>query len=259
MQRLISRVQMLLQGRSAHVSVQARSMQQPRALSHASPWSNRSLLNKSAIRPEAWANQQQGFSTDFTPPNDGFSQQDSTYRKMSAAFAGATVTATLGYMYYQKHHQHTTQLPQPLGANDWNDVCEQHLQAAQKVVDNILAVSETRSLENTLRLYNEVDMHVIAAIDITRLLTYVHPDAAVRERAEKLHAQANALESRFLLNNKLYEAIKSVSPATLDAQSKRWLSKTLQKYRRAGVDEDEKTRERLTTLQREIAETEQTF
>ncbi|MEM7589713.1 MAG: M3 family metallopeptidase, partial [Myxococcota bacterium] len=46
---------------------------------------------------------------------------------------------------------------------------------------------------------------------------------------------------------------------TLDAQSKRWLSKTLQKYRRAGVDEDEKTRERLTTLQREIAETEQTF
>ena len=62
---------------------------------------------------------------------------------------------------------------------------QRNLDAAQKSLDALLAVSAPRTIENTLELYDTILLHLDAAANKPALLERVHPDPAVRKVAEE--------------------------------------------------------------------------
>src|SRR5271155_6229512 len=84
--------------------------------------------------------------------------------------------------------------PDAAQARAWADA---HLAAAQAQIDALLAVKGTRTVENTLRPYDEAQRELDLAGSGAGLLTNASPDKALRdvgdEVSQKVSAQATAL------------------------------------------------------------------
>jgi thimet oligopeptidase len=105
-----------------------------------------------------------------------------------------------------------------------------------------------RSLENTLRPYDDAVALLSAAGSQLSLLNSVHPDKSIRDTAqaeiEKISQAAVALS----LNREVYAALSQV-PQADDAATRHYIDRTLLGYRLAGVDREDATREKLRALQ----------
>ena len=67
--------------------------------------------------------------------------------------------------------------------DDFTKQQEKHLTQAKAALDQLLAVKEKRSIENTLALYDEILIHLDAVSNQTSLLQNVHPDGTMRTAA----------------------------------------------------------------------------
>ncbi len=76
----------------------------------------------------------------------------------------------------------------------------------------------------------------------------MHPDKAVRERAETVAQEVQKLDTDLGLDTELYAVLAALDAAGLDADAARLLERTLRDFRRSGVDRDEATRARLREL-----------
>ncbi len=111
-----------------------------------------------------------------------------------------------------------------------------------------------RTLDNTLRRYDNAVALLSAAGSQLSLLNSVHPEKAVRDTAQaqlQIVAQAGVALS---LNREVYQALSALAlPAqTLpddDPATRHYLERTLLSYRLAGVDRDDTTRDKLRALQ----------
>jgi thimet oligopeptidase len=87
----------------------------------------------------------------------------------------------------------------------------------------------------------------------------VHPDAAVREIGDAAEQEAQRLATEWSLDRDLYDVLAGLDVSTLDEQAARLLTKTLDDFRRAGVDRDHATRARITEIKERITELDQEF
>lgn len=133
------------------------------------------------------------------------------------------------------------------------------LTAAQKLLDQVLAVQGERTVENTLEPLNEVSIQIDNAASKSSLMENVHPDADVRAAAEKGSQDAQAFATELSLNRKVYDALAAVDVSAADAMTRREMEHTLRDYRRSGVDKDEATREKIRKLREELVELGQEF
>lgn len=115
-----------------------------------------------------------------------------------------------------------------------------------------------RTLE-TLVAYNKLAAELDHASSQAGLIANVHPDKAVREAAEKCERDVAALQSDLTLDRGLYDAVAAVEATGLDADAARFQFKVLREFRRAGVDKDDPTRERLKQLRAEMVKVGQDF
>ena len=99
-----------------------------------------------------------------------------------------------------------------------------------------------------LQLWNDAQVALSNAASVGSLFSEVHPDKAVRERAEKVAQDVQKLDTDLGLDTELYAVLAGVDPAGLDADATRVLERTLRDFRRSGVDRDEATRARLREL-----------
>jgi thimet oligopeptidase len=125
--------------------------------------------------------------------------------------------------------------------------CESNLKAAQKLLDQIL-VSKT----NVLELYNQLQVHLDAATSMPGLLSQVHPDLKVREYAEKCEQMAHKFITDLSLNKQLYNKFAAMKTTGLSKDAKRLLKKTLQDYKRSGIDKDDATRAKIKKIEEEL-------
>lgn len=125
--------------------------------------------------------------------------------------------------------------------------CESDLKAAQKLLDQIL-VSKT----NVLELYNQLQVHLDAATSMPGLLSQVHPDLKIREEAEKCEQLAHKFITDLSLNKPLYEKFAAMKTGRLPKDAKRLLNKTLQDYKRSGIDKDDATRAKIKKIEEEL-------
>ena len=77
------------------------------------------------------------------------------------------------------------------------------------------------------------------------------PTRIVREQARAAEQEAHRLLTELSLDRELYEVLAAVDPDRARRGGQRVLDQSLRDFRRAGVDRDDATRERLRTAARE--------
>lgn len=126
------------------------------------------------------------------------------------------------------------------------------LAAAQQALDRLLAVKTPHTVENTLRLFDDLSMSVAAVGSPAGILATVHPDPVMRKAAEDVQERVRTFTSDLSLNRGVYEALAAIDARGADGETQYCLQNQLRAFRLAGVDKDEATRERLKQLQRDL-------
>jgi thimet oligopeptidase len=82
----------------------------------------------------------------------------------------------------------------------------------------------------------------------------VHPDKAVRDKAQALLQVVSAEDASVSLNQDIYKALVAVDVSQADPATKHYMDRTLLEYRLGGVDKDQATRDKVKQLQDRITE-----
>jgi thimet oligopeptidase len=121
------------------------------------------------------------------------------------------------------------------------------LDRARALVDELRAHPPAATLD-VLARWDAVQTAMADAGSVGSLFSEVHPDAAVRERAETVVQRVQRLETDLGLDPDLYAVFAALDPEGLGDDASRLLERTLRDFRRSGVDRDESTRDRLREL-----------
>jgi thimet oligopeptidase len=100
----------------------------------------------------------------------------------------------------------------------------------------------------TLRLWNDVCIALSDAAGASTVLIQVHPDETIRSQAESLVQEVRKLSTDLSLDRSLYDVLAGIDADALDEAPRRVLRLTLRDFTRAGVDTDDRTRQRLREL-----------
>jgi len=129
---------------------------------------------------------------------------------------------------------------------------ERRQTAAQQKLDELLAVKGPRTVENTLRVYDDLKFAIDAVMSPSALIAQVHPDERMRQAAGAAAEKARAMAADLVLNRPVYDALAAVDVSRADAPTKYYLQRELRDFRLNGVDRDAPTRERIGQLQRTL-------
>jgi len=136
---------------------------------------------------------------------------------------------------------------------------------ARALLAQLIAVTGARTLDNTLRVYDDLQIEIDAVSQQAQLIQSVHPDAAMRDAAEKVSQKASALNTEVSLNRSVFDAIQALDvtaarrSAEAPGETEYYLKRLLRDFRLAGVDKDEATRKRIQALRDELTEIGQAF
>src|SRR3954452_24451386 len=113
--------------------------------------------------------------------------------------------------------------------------------------------------EEVLRRWDEVTLELSNVGAISGLFSNAHPDLAVRTASEEAEIDVDKLVTELRQDRALYDLFAGLDPAGLEATAARLLEKTLEEFRRAGVDQDEATRARLAEISERTTGIDQEF
>jgi len=116
----------------------------------------------------------------------------------------------------------------------------------------LLGVKGARSIDNTLRPYDDVLLELDAVSSQAQLVQSVHPDEHTRQTAEKVSQNASAFGTEVSLNRGVFDALSALDAGHADAETRYYLTRTLRDFRLAGVDKDDATRRRIKELRDEL-------
>ena len=138
------------------------------------------------------------------------------------------------------------------GAGDWlawvGERCEGQLAEARRRVAEVK--SGPTGAGEVLAAWNHAET-ALANADAVALWSEVHPEAAVRDRADELSQQVQKYVTELGQDRELFavfDALDAGPGSGLDADARRVLEHTLRDFRRTGVDRDDATRDRLREL-----------
>src|ERR1700733_8501926 len=113
---------------------------------------------------------------------------------------------------------------------------EGRLARQQQQIASLLAVEGPKTLENTLRPYDEAVATLSAAGSLASLLDSVYPDKAVRDKARELTQKVAEAATALSLNRDVYQALAAVDVTQAGPATAHYMNQTLLNYRLAGVD-----------------------
>ena len=155
-------------------------------------------------------------------------------------------------------------LPPPIWStrpdvNGFEKIENERLDTAQRSIDKIVAAKGPRTIDNTLRNYDDAVWQINAALYFSSLMEAVHPDAAFRDRATAMTRKASAVQTALALNRNVYQALAAVPLAQAEPATQYYMQRQLLEFRLAGVDKDDATRARLKALNDELTEEQSAF
>ena len=150
-------------------------------------------------------------------------------------------------------------LPDDATAEEWmRSYGESGITRARTLVEGLL-VEPPADTVAALRQWDEVSVQLGNVAAIGSLLGNVHPDEAVRTTAEKAEQDVMRMLTELSLDRGLYEVFAGLTVDGLDDQAARLLTKVLRDFTRAGVDQDDDTRARITAINGRLTELDQEF
>jgi len=184
-------------------------------------------------------------------------------RKRAVGFTGCA--ALLSFLVLPANAQ-TSETPKqaPLWASKpdipaFEKMENERLAAAQRSIDQILAVQGPHTVRNTLAPYDEIVRQYNSAGYLSLVLQQVHPDEAFRDSATSMTSKVGAASSALALNQGVYKALAAIDLEGTDPATRYYVQRQLLEFRLAGVDKDEPTRARLKALQDKLVDLQSTF
>jgi len=141
-------------------------------------------------------------------------------------------------------------------AKEWT---ESHLASSREKIATLLALSEPRTVANTLTLFDQAQWHLRMAGSQTGVMFMVHPASSVRDAVQELSQLVSAEGVSLSLNQDVYKALAAIDATAEDAATQYYLERTLLGYRLAGVDRDQATRDKVRALAERMTELSMTF
>jgi thimet oligopeptidase len=121
-------------------------------------------------------------------------------------------------------------------------------------IEELLSVEGPRTLDNTLRPYDDAAATLGATGSLASLLDSVYPAQAVRDKARALSQAVAEAATALSLNQEVYHALAAMDVSGADPATAHYVSQTLLNYRLAGVDKVEATRARVRELSDKVME-----
>jgi len=134
-----------------------------------------------------------------------------------------------------------------------------HLSAAQRTVESLVAAKGARNIENTVTPFDEAIRQINSANYFATLMQQVHPDAAFRDRAMEMTRKASVAQTALSLNRDVYEALKNLDVSKSDPATRYYVQRQLLEFRLAGVDKDDATRAKLKLLNDRLTDEQSSF
>jgi len=134
-----------------------------------------------------------------------------------------------------------------------------HLAAAQAAIDQLVAETGSRTIENTLVPYDEAIQQLDTASYFSSVMQKVHPDAAFRDHATAMTTTVSSAQTALSLNQAVYKALAILDVSKADPATRYYVQRQLLKFRLAGVDKDDATREKLKKLNGQLTEDQSMF
>jgi thimet oligopeptidase len=144
----------------------------------------------------------------------------------------------------------------PASLETWVD---QRLAAAQASIDKLTAAAGPRTVQNTLRSYDDAVNELAIAGNEAYFLFAVGDSEPLRSKAQALTSKISSASTDLSLNQKVYRALNALPRPNDDPATKHYLERTLLEYRLAGVDKDDATRAEIRQLQDKITALTLTF
>ncbi|HTV07938.1 MAG TPA: M3 family metallopeptidase [Candidatus Aquilonibacter sp.] len=133
----------------------------------------------------------------------------------------------------------------------------------KKDVDAMLAVKGERTVENTVRPFDDAQNELAIAGDQAFLLYSLADGAPMRDKAQAELNRISSAGTDLSLNQGVYRALAEVPLPTGstkdDLATKHYIERSLLEYRLSGVDKDEATRAKIHALQDKITAVSLTF
>jgi thimet oligopeptidase len=122
----------------------------------------------------------------------------------------------------------------------------------KRSIDKLLAVTGPRTIENTLRPYDDAQNQLALASNNAFLLYSLAGQAGLRDKAQALTVKVSSANSDLSLNQGVYKALAAIPLPAEDPGTRHYLERILLEYRLSGVDKDEPTRQRIRALEDKI-------
>jgi thimet oligopeptidase len=128
---------------------------------------------------------------------------------------------------------------------------DQRLDAEKAAIDRLLAVTGPRTVENTLRPYDDAENELNLASNNAYLLYALADAAPLRDKGQAMQEKVSSANTDLNLNQKVYRALIAI-PLPADPATRHYIERTLLEYRLSGVDKDDATRAQIRALQDKI-------
>ncbi len=150
-------------------------------------------------------------------------------------------------------------LPDADGARGWVEArAEEGFARVRRLVAQLRERPPADPRE-ALRTWDEVSLALSDVAAVGSLWSNVHPLLEVRTACERAQVEADRLGTELRQDRGLYDVFAALDGTGLDPEAARLLEKTLQDFRRAGVDRDDATRARLAEINQRLTELVQDF
>jgi thimet oligopeptidase len=116
-----------------------------------------------------------------------------------------------------------------------------------------------RTVDDALVRYNELLTAANSSNGLAGLMSEVHPDEAIRDAARECEQEVARFNSDLTLDHEMYDTLAAIDVSGADAETQRFLARTLRDYRRAGVDKPPEVRARLKQIDEELTKLGQDF
>ncbi len=139
------------------------------------------------------------------------------------------------------------------------DKCNAVVDVAQIMLDGLEKCEGASTVSNLLEPLDELYLHLGAGFGKAGLYAQVYPAPEMRQAAQECEQKLVKVSAKIGLSRPLYERISAVDLSAADDDTRYFHFKELRDFRRAGVDKDEATRDRIRALNEEINEIGQVF
>lgn len=150
-------------------------------------------------------------------------------------------------------------MTQSAAAQTYEAECKVVVEKAKAGLANLEKISGDKTVASVLNPLNDLWMVIDRGLNQAGLYREVHPDADLRTAADACEQELQKVVTSLSLSRPLYDSVTAIDTSKDDAVTQRYVKNMLRDFRRAGVDKDEATRQKVTALKEELVKIGQDF